>query len=303
MSRRAALPALLCAAALMQGASAWPWSASTVVAAGSPAATLAEAAFTPVHKAEGDTVVVAAAESASALSFASYTCNMTMKLACVVTLDINRRSLGSDSMAVSLRYYPEHSSNQGLWTAPLWVDSSERTLDVSVFRLRPNTRYIVEAYAQKSSEEYGSPAPLARHTIMSLASGYDFMDMQGVATVVSGSPSFNVMMFDIESDDFKGVVMIDSEGYPVWYHDAGCQVLAFDQYADYRFVVNAFPHNGGMSALGMVTPAGDQIDSYSCSCVGHGSNWTQLNHEVGRENRTQEDVRRSVSHLWRALAR
>ena len=27
---------------------------------------------------------------------------------------------------------------------------------------------------------------------------------------------------------FQGLVMVDTEGYVVWYHDAGAQVLAFD---------------------------------------------------------------------------
>ena len=258
-------------------------------------------------------------EFSNVLSFSSYSCNMTMKLACVVTLRVNTERLGEESIAVALHYYPQKSEYLGLWTPPLWVNSSVRALDIDVFRLRPATRYVVEVYGQRSSKQFASPAPLLKSTILSASTGYDFMDTMAVGTVVNGNPSFSVLMFDVESDDFKGIVMVDNEGYPVWYHDAGCQVLAFDQFADYTIVVNvrdrhcvvrpasalkshttprhsrappplqAFPHDGGMSSLGRVSPYGDQIDSYNQACRGPGSNWTQINHEA-RVTEDQQSV-------------
>ena len=79
-------------------------------------------------------------EFSNVLSFSSYSCNMTMKLACVVTLRVNTERLGEESIAVSLHYYPQKSEYLGLWTPPLWVNSSVRALDIDVFRLRPATR-------------------------------------------------------------------------------------------------------------------------------------------------------------------
>ena len=51
----------------------------------------------------------------------------------------------------------------------------------------------------------------------------------------------------------------------------------------------AFPHDGGMSSLGRVSPYGDQIDSYNQACRGPGSNWTQINHEA-RVTEDQQSV-------------
>ena len=164
------------------------------------------------------------ASGSDVLSVSTISCNATMKLACVVTLGVNEAHLAGESMAVSLHYYPEGKEYLGLWTPPLWVNASVSSLDVAVFRLRPSTWYAVEVYGQKSTHEYASPAPLLKTTIFSPATGYDLIDDNVVGTIISGNPSFSVMMFDIESDDFKGVVMVDREGYPVWYHDAGCQV-------------------------------------------------------------------------------
>ena len=109
---------------------------------------------------------------------------------------------------------------------------------------------------------------------------YNFMDNDAIAHVVGAAPDYEVLYLDIEAMQFKGVVAIDNEGYPVWYHDAYGQVMGFDKFDDHTLVYNTFP-SGMYSALKYVTPTGeDGASEYIDECEGTGYEWTQVNHEA-----------------------
>ena len=109
---------------------------------------------------------------------------------------------------------------------------------------------------------------------------YNFMDNDAIAHIVGAAPDYEVLYLDIEAMQFKGVVAIDNEGYPVWYHDAYGQVMGFDKFDDHTLVYNTFP-SGMYSALKYVTPTGeDGASEYIDECEGTGYEWTQVNHEA-----------------------
>jgi len=78
----------------------------------------------------------------------------------------------------------------------------------------------------------GGYALQATRNFTSASTPFALFDEGPVGELLGPIPSFDVVMTDLEATDgsFEGVVMIDNEGYVVWYFDAGEKVEAFDQF-------------------------------------------------------------------------
>ena len=108
---------------------------------------------------------------------------------------------------------------------------------------------------------------------------------------ISGSPGFGVLAFDLNhalpagaasgQSSFQGLVMVDTEGYVVWYHDAGAQVLAFDVFPFTHDVAMNVVLGGSRSSLAVLRPNGNARLVYEQTCGDDPlpTGWSQLNHE------------------------
>ena len=68
---------------------------------------------------------------------------------------------------------------------------------------------------------------------------------------------------------FQGLVMVDTEGYVVWYHDAGAQVLAFDVFPFTHDVAMNVVLGGSRSSLAVLRiKAPSQSAGYPSSRAG-----------------------------------
>merc|ERR1719502_1550434 len=76
--------------------------------------------------------------------------------------------------------------------------------------------------------------------------------------------------------------MVDTEGYVVWYYDAGAQVLAFDVFPETHDVAMNVVLGGSRSTLTVLRPNGNERLEYVQTCIGDSplpTGWAQLNHE------------------------
>ena len=159
-------------------------------------------------------------------------------------------------------------------------------VDTRLWRLRPGASYSAEVWGRVEGDA-GNATMLLATTFEAATTGYAIFDEGALATIGgAGTPSYQFLVFDLlhSASSFEGVVGVDREGYVVWYHDVGDQVLAFDQFADYDVVLNTLA--GTSSTLAVVTAAGEHVARYDDACDGFGddrsavSAWSQVNHEA-----------------------
>ena len=159
-----------------------------------------------------------------------------MKLACHANLTVYGDS------NVTLAYRPYGTGRAWLWTRESAVfaargggggaaaaAASSSVALVPMLRLRPRTDYELRVYVQPQGGGY---ALQATRNFTSASTPFALFDEGPVGELLGPIPSFDVVMTDLEATDgsFEGVVMIDNEGYVVWYFDAGEKVEAFDQF-------------------------------------------------------------------------
>ena len=115
---------------------------------------------------------------------------------------------------------------------------------------KPNGRR--QRTGDESSPRGGGYALQATRNFTSASTPFALFDQGPVGELLGPIPSFDVVMTDLEATDgsFEGVVMIDNEGYVVWYFDAGEKVEAFDQFTLERGCVGQRPEAQGRAEIG-----------------------------------------------------
>lgn len=207
-----------------------------------------------------------------------------MKLMCLLSLSTTSFN---DHMNVSVMYYrSSETKSQPLWTASTpWNTSVISKIKIPMYRLRVDEEYTAKVHIEVA----GETSFVCTSTFRSSKTDYDFLDKKPFANVTNykGPPGFDVLMTDMgeSHDDFQGIIMIDNEGYVVWYYYSGHKTGAFDQDTDtYSFGMLLFPanqtSNGYISTeLRYVASNGDLLDSYQTKCAGGGENYVAVTHE------------------------
>lgn len=207
-----------------------------------------------------------------------------MNLMCLVSLS----TTSIDAyMNVSIMYFrSSDAKSKPLWTeSTTWNASVISRIKIPLYRLRVDEEYKAKVHIEMD----GVTSYVCSSSFQSLTTGYSFLDRKPFANVTKykGPPGFDVLMTDMgeSHDDFQGVIMIDNEGYVVWYYYTGHKTGAFDQDTDtYSFGLLLFPANqtsNGYIAteLRYVASNGDLLASYETNCHGGGENYVAVTHE------------------------
>lgn len=208
----------------------------------------------------------------------------SVKMASFCELHMRVASTSSSGLTISVAYRPEFNVSHAarIWSPTQHFDSVENAWDVPLYRLRANTRYTFSVYGLSDDASPNDQASVLAHGYFTTAkSGISWIDDSNLAEVSkTETPAYSIIYFAAETEEFQGLVGIDGQGYVVWYHSAGGQVLAFDQYDDYTMVYNYFPDDM-FSGLGMVSAEGESMGSdLVIECQGAGENFQQVNHEA-----------------------
>jgi hypothetical protein len=134
----------------------------------------------------------------------------------------------SDHFDVAARFAPADSGATTL--DPLWTDmvrvnkSTALTGEVTLTRLRPNTRYTLELFVVEMHR--GSAASLEySETFHTSSTGFPSFDDGAFVTVTGSIPNVEVVSFATTKDGggaegldrtFTGLLAVDAEGYIVW---------------------------------------------------------------------------------------
>ena len=230
--------------------------------------------------------------SLTSYAFASATCVLCAEL----TLALDR----SDKDAqVTVRYGAADGSTAALWAGAVAVDADGGAV-VPFCRLRASTEYAVDVYY--SSDGDGDAELVASglsHT--SGATGYTAFDTGPYASAGEGAFDFELLATFTAlvdgPDVFTGVVLLDAEGWVVWYLS-----LPYDEddedslgetgYAVYDWVPDSYDlvvlravnnywdlSPSLLAQLSEVTPLGDVAAEYDDSCSGDVTNFNQVSHE------------------------
>lgn len=208
----------------------------------------------------------------------------SVKMANFCRLHMRVASTTTSGITISVAYRPEFNVSHAarIWSPTQHYDAVSNAWDVPMYRLRANTRYTFSVYGLSDDATPNEQASLLSHGYFTTPeSGISWIDEGALGNVEkTQTPAYSVIYFAAETEEFQGLVGIDGQGYVVWYHSAGGQVLAFDQYDDYRMVYNYFPDDM-FSGLGNVSPEGESVGSdLVIECQGSGENFQQVNHEA-----------------------
>ena len=201
-----------------------------------------------------------------------------MALGCAAALSLNAAALPSNgAYELAIKYSPTSDDAEYLWTSSKLIDGASSFATLPLYRLRALTEYNARVFVMEVGGE-GEAEQVASANFTTGATGYSFFDAGTLATV-AGRASFQVMLVDLASDTFTGVVMLDNLGYVVWYYDTGAEARGADQLAG-TFSLAVTAEREGVMTLHHVSASGELLAMQSPSCTGTGEQWSALGDEA-----------------------